>query len=207
MSKSELSESFGFMAAPRNNEEKNWQTRFIMEVESETTRGAVLNITSFIDELLIKLLQSYFPNSQHADSLLKNLDSCISSIMSRANIAYALALLKKDEFDAIKIIARVRNEFAHKWDGSGFDSGELPKLIEKLPKKYFEHFDGSNKAKFNSVCSQIIQELLERRHYASDLNRRLPKEYISIFDLTLDERQKIINNKISFISTLLARNK
>lgn len=207
MSKSELSESFGFIAAPRSNEEINWQARFIMEVESETTRGAVLNITSFIDELLIKLLLSYFPNSQHADSLLKSLDSCISSIMSRAHIAYALALLKKEEFEAVKIIARVRNEFAHKWDDSGFDSGELPKLIEKLPKKYFEYVDGSNKAKFNFVCSQIIQELLERHHYAAELNRRLPKEYISMFDLTLEERQAIMNNGKTLISTVLARNK
>ncbi|WLH11462.1 hypothetical protein PSH58_21795 [Pseudomonas hefeiensis] len=207
MSKSTLAESFGFSAMPRNNEEREWQIRFITEVESETTRGAVLNITSFIDELLIKLLSSYFPNTQHADSLLKNLDSCISSIMSRAHIAYALALVRRKEFEAIKIIARIRNEFAHKWDGSGFDAGELPKLIEKLPKDYFEYVDGSNKSKFNFVCSQIIQELLERHHYASELRLRLPEEYMDIFELPLEERQKILNNQKSLISLLLTRNK
>lgn len=205
MSKSQLAESFGFMAAPRSDEEMKWQARFINEVESETTRGAVLNMTSFIDELLIKLLRSYFPNSQHADSLLKNLDSCISSIMDRANIAYALALLKKKEFEAIKIIARIRNEFAHKWDGSGFDSGEVPKLIEKLPRDYFEYVDGSNKSKFNFVCSQIIQEFLERHYYASHLSCGLPKEYMSIFDLTLEERQKIMKKERTLISVLLTR--
>ncbi|HBO4439369.1 hypothetical protein [Pseudomonas aeruginosa] len=207
MSKPQLSEGFGFMAAPRNDEELNWQARFIKEVESETTRGAVLNIVSFVDELLIKLLRSYFPNSQHADSLLSNLDSCISSIMDRANIAYALALLKKKEYEAIKIVARVRNEFAHKWDGSGFDTGKVPKLIEKLPEDYFEQFEGSNKAKFNFVCSQLIQELLERHYYATDLNCRLPKEYMSIFDLTLEERQQVMRNERSLISILLTRNK
>jgi hypothetical protein len=206
MSKLQLAESFGFMAAPRSDEEMEWQARFINEVESETTRGAVLNMTSFIDELLIKLLRSYFPNSQHADSLLRNLDSCISSIMGRANIAYALALLKKKEFEAIKIIARIRNEFAHKWDGSGFDAGEVPKLIEKLPRDYFEYVDGSNKSKFNFVCSQIIQELLERHHYASELSFGLPKEYMSIFDVTLEERQKIMKNERTLVSILLTRN-
>lgn len=203
MEKAKWSESFGFAAAPRSDEERSWQIRFITEVESETTRGAVLNITSFIDELLIKLLSSYFPNTEHAESLLKNLDSCISSIMNRANIAYALALIRKKEFEAIKVIARIRNEFAHKWDGSGFDVGELPKLIAKFPKEYFECIDGSNKAKFNLVCSQIIQELLERHRFASELKARLPKEYRDIFELPLEDRQKIMNNEISLISVLL----
>lgn len=192
MKKSIWSESFGFMAAPRTEEEAKWQARFITEVEAETTRGAVLNIVSFIDELLIKLLSSYFPNSEHAESLLNNMDSCISSIMDRANIAYALALLRKKEFDAIKIIARIRNEFAHKWDGSGFDSGGVPKLIDKFPKEYFEYVDGTNKAKFNCVSSDIIQELLERHRYAKRIHDRLPKEYKDFFDLSLEERQKIL---------------
>lgn len=109
MSKAIWSEHFAFSAAPRDNDEMLWQARFIKEVEAETTRGAVLNITSFIDELLIKLLINYFPNTDHTASLLENLDTCMSSIMDRANIAFALALLKKKEFDAIKIIARIRN--------------------------------------------------------------------------------------------------
>lgn len=192
MQKEVWSEHFGFMSAPTTDEEKEWQERFIAEVENETTRGAVLNIVSFIDELLIKLLSSYFPNSAHAESLLSNMDSCISSIMDRANIAYALALLRKKEFDAIKILARIRNEFAHKWDGSCFDRGQIPKLINKFPKEYFERVDGSNRAKFNRVSSDIIQELLERHRYARRIHDRLPKEYKDIFDLSLEERQKIM---------------
>lgn len=193
MAKSYWSEHFAFIAAPTTEEEMKWQLRFIEEVEAETTRGAVLNITSFIDELLIKLLSSYFPNSEHAKTLFANMDSCISSIMDRANIAYALALLKKKEFEAIKIIARIRNEFAHKWDGSDFDSGAVPKLIDKLPSEYFEYVDGTNKAKFNCVSSQIIQELLERRRYASHINARLPKEYRDIVaPPPLEERQQFL---------------
>jgi hypothetical protein len=192
MGKSILSESFGFIAASRNHEETEWQARFVAEVEAETTRGAVLNIVSFIDELLIKLLSSYFPNTDHSDSLLTSLDSCLSTIMDRANIAFALALLRKKEFDSIKIVARIRNEFAHKWEGAEFDSGPVSKLIGKLPLDYFEYVDGTNKAKFNRVCSQLIQELLERRRYAKGLNSRLPKEYKDIFDLSLKERQEIL---------------
>lgn len=188
MSKAVWSERFGFMAAASTEEERQWHARFIKEVESETTRGAVLNITSFIDELLIKLLSSYFPNTTHAQSLLTRLDGCLSSIMNRANIAYALALLREKEFKAIKIIAQIRNEFAHKWDESTFDTGKLPDLIKKLPKEYFQYVDGSNKAKFYCVTSQIIQELLERHKYASRINNALPKDYKDIFDLTPEAR-------------------
>lgn len=120
-----LSESFGFISAPKNDEERSWQCRFISEVESETVRGAVLNITSFIDELLIRLLQSFFPNESKARDLLSSLDSCMSTLMHRANVAHALALIRDSEFEAIKVVARVRNEFAHKWDGSSFKSDEI----------------------------------------------------------------------------------
>ena len=52
--------------------------------------------------------------------------------------------------------------------------------------------DGSNRAKFNRVSSDIIQELLERHRYARRIHDRLPKEYKDIFDLSLEERQKIM---------------
>lgn len=195
MSKQMLSEYFGFMAVSGSQEENLWLARFAQEVESETTRGRVLNLTSFIDELLIKSLKNYFPNSAHADSLLTSLEGCLSTIIYRANIAYSLSLLRKREYEAIKIIAKVRNEFAHKWDGIDFESNEVSKLIKKLPSDYFEYFDGSNKARFQFVCSQIISELLERHKYARRIKERLPREYKDIFDLPLEERQKILRRE------------
>lgn len=195
MSKSQLSESFGFVSIDSNLEEMEWKSRFIKEVEKESTRGAVLTIVSFIDELLIKVLTAFFPNKKHADKLLNNLDGCLSTIMHRANIAFTLSLLREQEYKSIRILARIRNEFAHKWDGTDFENENINKMIDSLPDDYFKYLDGSNKAKFNIVSSNIIQELSKKIKYSENLCKSLPKEYQDIFDLSNEERRLIIKRE------------
>ncbi|HCE2128602.1 TPA: hypothetical protein NG573_004663 [Vibrio parahaemolyticus] len=192
MSKSQWSESFAFIGYVESPEESQWQSRFITEVEKESPRGAVLTIVSFIDELLIKLLKGYFPNKEHGEKLLESLDGCLSTIMHRANVAYALALLREREYKAIKVLARIRNEFAHKWDGTDFNNKQIEKLVNSFPQKYFEYVEGTNRAKFNCVASKIVQELLTRVKYAENICIHLPKEYRDIFDMSDAERREYL---------------
>lgn len=195
MGKPQWSESFAFCSTLESEEDIQWQQRFIIEVEKESPRGAVLTIVSFIDELLIRVLYEYFPNKEQGKKLLGSLDGCLSTIMHRANIAYALSLLRKREYDAIKVLARIRNEFAHKWDDTHFNSPEINKLISKFPQKYFEHVDGTNRGKFNCVASQVVQELLRRIEYATAICQELPPEYRDVFDMSFEERCRYLNIK------------
>ncbi|CAE6864526.1 hypothetical protein IQ288_05105 [Burkholderia sp. R-69980] len=190
--KVQWSESFAFSSAPKDAEERAWQARFINEVEGESARGAVLTIVSFIDELLIDILNSYFPNKSHSERLLCELDGCLSTIMHRANIAFALSLLREREFKAIKALARIRNEFAHKWDGTSFDNKVISKFVNSFPAEYFEGIEGSNRAKFNCVASDTVQQLLARSSYAEDICHYLPKEYKDIFDRPIEERRRLL---------------
>ena len=170
-----LSENFGFIAAPETQLEEERLGRFILEVESETVRGMVLNITSFIDELLINLLLSYFPNRVKAEKLLLNdLGGCLGTIMDRANIAHALALITDEEFGSIKLIARVRNEFAHHWDGADFTQEKIVKLTCKLKHAVFESHDASPRAKFMFITGELVQQLLRRYEYALALRDQMP---------------------------------
>ena len=89
MSKLTLSGQFGFTSVARTHEEQQFYSDFYASVAAETLRGKVMNITSYIDESLIHLLSEFFPNTAHANKLLTNMDSCISTIMDRANMAYA----------------------------------------------------------------------------------------------------------------------
>lgn len=196
MSKHQWSEEFCFVSINNTQEELEWKLRFITEVEKESSRGVVLTVVSFIDELLIKILAAYFPNKKHANKLLENLDGCLSTIMYRTNIAFSLALLRECEYKSISILARIRNEFAHKWDGTDFENKTINKLINSFPQEYFKDIGGSNKAKFNRVASDIIQELLKKVTYSENLCKSLPKEYRDIFDLTDEERRQLINCEI-----------
>lgn len=191
MTKLTWSEHFGFCSVPKNEEEQAWQARFTNEIERESSRGATLTIVSFIDELLINLLNSYFPNKNHVSKLIARLDGCLSTIMHRADIAFSLALLKEKEYKAIKVLARIRNEFAHKWDGTDFDNPTISKLVQSFPVDYLEKINGSNRAKFNCVASDVVQQLLDRSDHAVALCRKLPSEYRDIFDLKHEEKRNI----------------
>jgi uncharacterized protein YutE (UPF0331/DUF86 family) len=181
------SEHFSFCAASKNEEDRDWQARFISEVEKESPRGAVLTIVSFIDELLISLLLSYFPNKGHASKLIENYEGCLGTITHRADIAFSLSLLREEECKAIKLLSRIRNQFAHNWDGMDFNNKKVSFSINSFRGKYFAN--GSNRAKFNCAASNIIQQLLDRREYAVALHNKLPKVYKDIFDLTDEERE------------------
>lgn len=167
-------ETIDFQTIPSTQENMLWQERFYSEFESETTRGKVLNITSFIDELLIKLVSAFMPNTGHTQHLLFSVNTCLSTIMDRANLLLALSILQKDEFDAIKMITRIRNEFAHRWDQSSFDTDAMNKHIKKMPKHYLADYEGSNQAKFHYVCTCVVEALMARQPYATKLGEQLP---------------------------------
>ncbi|PSV49856.1 hypothetical protein [Photobacterium indicum] len=192
MGKQKLSESFGFIGFALSEDEMIWQGKFAKEVNNETVRGSVLNIASFIDELLSNLLKAYFPNENKAENLLSSLDGCLSTIIYKANIASALGLIKDKELDNIKHIARIRNLFAHKWDGLSFDDEDVIKSVRKLNNRVLDQLEYTHKAKFNFVCGQIIQELIQRKYYAENIKKHLPKEYKYLDELSHEERVKLV---------------
>lgn len=171
-----LSESFGFIAAPETKSEEERLGNFVREVESETVRGMVLNITSFIDEQLITLLLSYFPNQQKAEKLLlEDMGGCLGTVMDRANIAHVLALITDSEFAWIRLIARIRNEFAHHWDGADFAQTKIIKLTSKLTHPVFDSHDASPRARFMFVAGELVQYLSRRNEYAIALREQMPE--------------------------------
>lgn len=193
MTKSIWSEDFGFTTIEKSEEDAAWKRRFVDEVEKETDRGKVLTIVSFIDELLIGILMAFSPNKEHAEKLLGDLDGCLSSIMHRANIALLLSLIRDVEFKSIQKLARIRNEFAHTWDGTSFDNEKISKIVRSFPPELFIDIDGSNKAKFMRVSSYVIQEILDRSDYAKSLSCILPSVYRDCFDLQPEERRRYLD--------------
>jgi DNA-binding MltR family transcriptional regulator len=192
MSKSSLAGEFGFMSVARTQEEQQFYADFYASVEAETLRGKVMNITSYIDESLIHLLREFFPNTAHANKLLTNMDSCISTIMDRANMALALSLLRQREFEAIRCLTKIRNEFAHNWKQRDFEVDSIDKIVRKFPADYFKNLEGTNEAKYLFLSAQIIQDLMHREEYAARLRKHLPTAYIDFIDLSLEERQAIM---------------
>ena len=68
MSKSKLAEPFGFVSLSEADADIASNLRFIKEAETESSRGAVLTIVSFIEEQLTKTLLAFFPDEARGGS-------------------------------------------------------------------------------------------------------------------------------------------
>lgn len=87
---------------------------------------------AYLDSLLEELLRAVFIGDRDdSDSLLAP-DRALGSNGSRYQLAYCLGLIDKKERDDLKMIARIRNAFAHKYDIRSFDHDEAKKFLAKL---------------------------------------------------------------------------
>src|SRR5438132_7299919 len=89
-----------------------------MQKEFHEAPDRVLAIVgaAYLDSLLEELLRSVFvENKEEADHLLSP-DRALGSNGSRYQLAYCLGLIEKEQRDDLKMIARIRNAFAHQHD-------------------------------------------------------------------------------------------
>jgi hypothetical protein len=98
--------------------------RFTNILNGETDRGCALVGGEMLSEGLRSLLQGYFVDTKHAEKLLDGPMAPLQAFASRADMAYAIALIDKDCLDDIKTIRDVRNSVAHfdRKKGLGFES-------------------------------------------------------------------------------------
>ncbi|WP_119304963.1 MltR family transcriptional regulator [Dongia deserti] len=163
---------------------------FLNEFDRETDRGLALVGAAVIDEKLEQTLRAFFRDDEDlADRLLKaEKQGPLSSFAVRADAALALGLLVPFEYDEIKLIAKIRNRFAHQRHGTTFKSPEIVKLCAKLrsplPPMQAED-EPSSRLRFTT--SVIITYL--RLYYRPELalrERRLAKAWVSEDDVRWD---------------------
>lgn len=75
--------------------------------------ACVLVAASFLDECLRSLLRRHFVDSDIAEDLLNPTNGALGTFASRSDTAYCLGLINLRQRDDLRIIARIRNLFAH----------------------------------------------------------------------------------------------
>ncbi|MCG6202915.1 hypothetical protein [Psychromonas antarctica] len=165
------SASFEFMAFIEDEGTRVFLEKFSSQVKAENCRGKVINIVSFVDYLLSELLIKFSPNKLKATKLTSDLSGCLNSIMNKANVCHMLALLTDNEFEHIKLLANVRNDFAHDWL-TDFTSSQVVKRIGKLS----SNSNLSSEAKFMVIGGELVTLLHHRLGYAEILNEDLPNK-------------------------------
>ncbi|MEL7104400.1 MAG: hypothetical protein AAGM21_00660 [Pseudomonadota bacterium] len=86
--------------------------RFWKDLDGESDRGMVLVAGCYFDDLLKDCLVSYFVETKEAVRLLDELGG-LASFSARNRCCLALRIINQEEFQTLKLLARVRNRFAH----------------------------------------------------------------------------------------------
>ncbi|MEL3892536.1 MltR family transcriptional regulator [Ferrovibrio sp. MS7] len=103
-------------------------------MDNESDRGKVLVIIASIDETLRQMVLAHLIDAEESQKIV-GIDGALGPLVARARMCYALGFISKCEYEEIKTLAKIRNEFAHKPDCS-FDEPAVVKLCSKLSTEF-----------------------------------------------------------------------
>lgn len=85
---------------------------FAQELHAESDRGMALSGTSYLDDRLGQLIESYLCET-NAKRLIWESNAPLGTFSARISMAFALGLVSEKERDQLNMLRKVRNHFAH----------------------------------------------------------------------------------------------
>jgi DNA-binding MltR family transcriptional regulator len=119
-----------------------------MDTEFRRESDRVMGIVgaAYLDSLLDSLLRAVLIDSHEDVENLLRPDAPLGSNGARYQLAYCLGLIRKDQRDDLKIVAKIRNLFAHDFKVNSFDVSPIrehcgnlkqPGLLAGMPANIF----------------------------------------------------------------------
>lgn len=114
-----------------------WIEELNKEFAGQSDRAAAIVGATILDELLKVVLCDFLIDDKKKIKVLFGGYMPLSTFNSRIEICYCLGLIGQQEYDLLKIIKSVRNDFAHKISGTSFASGSIKDKCQniKLPRE------------------------------------------------------------------------
>lgn len=105
-------------------------------LEKESNRGVALISVAILDDLIEKLFRSQLLRDEKykktlIDKIFK-VQGPLSSFWSKTLLARALGLITSDDFNDLELIRKIRNEFAHSFEDTNFDSQKIRQFVSEL---------------------------------------------------------------------------
>jgi hypothetical protein len=188
-----------------DNDNPNKLTNLFIEATSkETDRSLAVIAGCYIDNLLERLLRTFFISDSRVSHLFKS-DHILQTYNAKVSIAYFSGLIPKIMFDDLQKIGEIRNKFAHSiLDNFDFHNEDIERKIGQcnLRPKTLDN-DKANRLKFTIIVTQLgahlswLNKLLEIGKYSKlveDLHMdEFPFENIT---LTKKEIMKLIKDSL-----------
>ncbi len=141
---------------------------FLPELNKETDRGMALIATSFIDELLRRILLAFFLEGETSKSLVDGFNAPLGTFSTRIAAAAALALISEPECREANYLRKIRNLFAHNVHVSFSDKQviDMCSNLKLAAPDYGDVIVGS-RGQFSTSAVNLILKLTNRPHYIS----------------------------------------
>jgi hypothetical protein len=106
----------------------------VTEALSEASdRARVIMVASWIDYVLELKLKVFFGRgSSRAKSRLFGVDGPFGSLSAKAAAAFCAGWIDKDVYHDIEVVRKIRNSFAHTFQGISLDSPKIRERVESL---------------------------------------------------------------------------
>lgn len=101
--------------------------RFFSDLDAESDRGMVLSAAAYFDKVMTECLALYLKDAKQSSELLGNARE-IGSYSARSKLCFSLRIISASEYRALRILGRIRNDFAH----NVLVSLEDPSISDKL---------------------------------------------------------------------------
>lgn len=148
-------------ANPTGNPDLDELNSLLEVVDGHDDRGLVLSLAAFAEDTLGRLLIVYLREGKQAKELVEGFNAPLGTFSARIKAALTLGLLHREQYDNLEILRRVRNAFAHDWQGVSYDRNDIQALIGQLHNRTLAHADGEvdERTKLREAIAGVVIEL------------------------------------------------
>lgn len=150
------------MNQPEPHEDKVYGriNRLMHLTREEDERGLALSVAAFSEDLLGRLLLAYLRDSKSASELVDGFNAPLGTFSARIKAGHAFGLLSDEQHRDLEITRKIRNEFAHNWEGCSFERQNIKDWISSMSNsRISKDVPSSTKSKFQSTMQCVLVEL------------------------------------------------
>ena len=142
---------------------------------NEDDRGLVLGMAAFSEDCLGQLLLAYLRPGKPSLDLLEGFNAPLGTLSARIKACAAIGLISEIQYTDLELSRKVRNEFAHKWEGCSLSDPAIALLVNRMSDSRISKAPPESlKAKFAASMSSTLAELLSLLHNINEDGQRVP---------------------------------
>lgn len=149
----------------------------LLEVlDDHDDRGLVLSLATFAEDTLGRLLVGYMREEKQAKQLVDGFNAPLGTFAARTKAALVIGLIGREQYDDLEILRRVRNSFAHDWQGVSLDRNDIKALLGQLHAYTFNNIriKGDERERLRGAITTILIELRVLIKELKRKGRRIP---------------------------------